>query len=657
MEINLEEFDPLEDLQNMPELLKFAKKTQIKNILRSYTGWYDPFSELLQNALDAVDKRQNESNDYAPTIKITINLKENSLRITDNGIGFDQEQISMFLTPFITYKALTKSRGQKGVGATYLAYGFNHLEFGTKTPTFTYYGKIKNGRDWVDELTDNLARPKVIELKPTPEGIFDDIDQGSTFLLKFNGKTTRPGDINWINVSDADKWSQILRIVTPLGGIYLDKEAPNLECTVNVVDKNGKTSSIKLDHCEYLYPHRIFEKTAKLSTLIETKTKLAQQNKDPFQDLPGSLRKLRGIYDQWSVEAILKSGALKNYLDDNQTELLKNLNPSIYGFYSYSLSLWKHYNEDVLELRKGFKVMKGGIQMATRHMIQGELIDIPMLRMHGYQKTSLIIFQLVDSEPDLGRKGFQPEIADLAKSISRGIVNYLMKWDNHLERDTGEKIDLNKGKTTYEWKKAQEEYAIRNPLKIDNKNFFLPMQEIPILSKPQTEQDVIVLFNQLLAGGVIRGIRIFSTSQSEKYDSICKVFISEPLKNHEYHETDNPLGIILPQTVASSEPWILEYKFNFDSLIEDFSKEFKDEKEIKIVVCWDAGNSWVDRYHITSLLHPDYIHHRPFHGATHEVKVASSDDTTFYLIVLSELLEYLNNSEQSKINQEKIYHS
>lgn len=650
----LDEFDPLEDAQEPSDILKLAKKVHIKNILKSYTGWYDPFSELLQNALDAVEKRMADAADsYKPEIKVEINLKNNSVRVTDNGIGFSPDQITLFLTPHITYKSLAKLRGHKGVGATYLAYGFNYLEFGTKTPSFSYYGAIENAREWVDEITNTLSRPKVIKSQPT-DSTLDSIDRGSTFMLKFTGQNTRPKDINWIGIADAEKWSQILRVVTPIGGIYLEKDLPKIKCTVTVVDKNNKITTKVIDKCEYLYPHQVFEPAAKLSDIVSAKKKLAEANKDTLENLPGNLRKLKGIYEKWTTPELLES-EIKKTLDDVDVELLKQYKPNVYGFYSYTQRLWGHYNENVLGLRRGQEVLKGGLQMATKNMIQGELIEVTLDRFGGYQKSSLVIFQLHDAEPDLGRKGFQPEIVDLAKKITKAIVKYFIKWNEYLERDAGEKIDLNKGKTTYEWKKSLEDYAKNHPMRIENKNFFLPMMEIPILSQPQTEQDVIVLFSQLLAGGVIRGIRLYGTSQSEKYDSVCKAFISEPLKNHEYNEVENPLGIKLPQEIADSEPWILEYKYNFDALIGDFSNELKDEKEIKLVVCWEAGNSWKDRYHITTLLHKNFIHHRPFHGATHAVKIPNSDNTTFYLIVLSELIQYLNNPQESQQYQENSY--
>jgi hypothetical protein len=59
------------------EVLINVKKLTVKNILNSYVGWYDPFCELIQNGLDAIDERiLLEETDYTPMIKIHINIKK-----------------------------------------------------------------------------------------------------------------------------------------------------------------------------------------------------------------------------------------------------------------------------------------------------------------------------------------------------------------------------------------------------------------------------------------------------------------------------------------------------------------------------------------------------------------------------------------------------
>ncbi|MFX7764189.1 hypothetical protein ABTK05_21250, partial [Acinetobacter baumannii] len=72
-----------------------ALRREINNILSSYVGWYDTFCELIQNALDAVEARAaleraaGSEEDYKPFVSILVDLDENSLTVSDNGIGLD----------------------------------------------------------------------------------------------------------------------------------------------------------------------------------------------------------------------------------------------------------------------------------------------------------------------------------------------------------------------------------------------------------------------------------------------------------------------------------------------------------------------------------------------------------------------------------------
>src|SRR3954464_14381785 len=77
-----------------------AIKREIDNILSSYVGWFDPFSELIQNALDSTDERaEAEGTDYRPRIRIIIDVKENTLTVSDNGTGLTKEKYEQFLAP------------------------------------------------------------------------------------------------------------------------------------------------------------------------------------------------------------------------------------------------------------------------------------------------------------------------------------------------------------------------------------------------------------------------------------------------------------------------------------------------------------------------------------------------------------------------------
>jgi HSP90 family molecular chaperone len=49
---------------------------------------------------------------YEPLINITINLKENCISVTDNGMGFDEVTYTGFLAPNLSFKK-GKTIGQK----------------------------------------------------------------------------------------------------------------------------------------------------------------------------------------------------------------------------------------------------------------------------------------------------------------------------------------------------------------------------------------------------------------------------------------------------------------------------------------------------------------------------------------------------------------
>jgi hypothetical protein len=169
---SFDEFDPLELRKNSNEdgLQKSALRNSIKGILTSYVGWYDPFCETIQNAMDSVDKRAKEegrNSKYKGIIRITIDIKNNRLIVSDNGTGLSEQKFQCFLAPFYSFKG-SSNRGHKGVGATYLAYGFNDVQLCTRTNEFSAVGRITGARSWVEDEDDSLERPKVCSDKDLP---------------------------------------------------------------------------------------------------------------------------------------------------------------------------------------------------------------------------------------------------------------------------------------------------------------------------------------------------------------------------------------------------------------------------------------------------------------------------------------------------------
>jgi hypothetical protein len=631
-------WDPLANSKDADsEIINAAQKREIKNILKSYVGMYDSFAELIQNAMDAVDKRASEDgeNNYQRKIWLTIDLSENSFSITDNGVGFNEKEFKCFLAPNISFKDGGKTRGNKGVGATYIGYGFDYLQFGTKRNGHEFVGELINGRDWVEDYKGIITRP-VVNISNILDTAFTDIDRGSTFKIKFGGKNTRPKDLSWYSAMTAEQWLYLLLIKTPLGFVnYLEDNDSLIKFNLKVINKNGEESNLTEQNAVYKYPHIEIKASKNLKDVISAQRTLINQGKDA-SDIPPKYTQLNGIYEFFNNKEILE------LIKTHDLEIVKQYEIEAYGYFTYSTSVWDQFNDKLAKLRKGYRVLRGGLQLASNNMIQGELIAIPLTSNIGYQNQCHIIIHFKNADPDLGRKGFQPELKEVAEKISVAIVNRFKKWKKLLKADNGVKPDIAKEIELHEWIKEQEKHEIEKPLLLNNKNFFVPINEISISSEPQSEQDVIVLFNQLIAGGVIRGMKLLATSQVKQYDGVYKFIVKQPFDNHVFNKENNPLGVeeLHFQSEHTSPPKILEYKYNLDALIHEFENEYKSEKDIHLVITWEMGTEWKKNYSVTSLLDIDNLHQRDFHGLTH---ILNSGNTRFYTIALKELMEYLNS--------------
>ena len=67
----------------------------------------------------------------------------------------------------------------------------------------------------------------------------------------------RPRKLDWLGAKSAEQWLDLLRIKTPLGGIYLKtpKFAPTV--AIRVIDGAGEFSEIEVSQPEYFYPHEM----------------------------------------------------------------------------------------------------------------------------------------------------------------------------------------------------------------------------------------------------------------------------------------------------------------------------------------------------------------------------------------------------------------
>lgn len=644
-------WDPLEAAGGIDaNVLAAAKKREIKNILKSYVSNYDPFSELIQNAMDAVERRFGSEEKDGAKLKIYIDLAENSVEVVDNGCGFEEAEFKAFLAPSISFKSGGETRGNKGVGVTYIAYGFNELTIRTKNNFFEYEGVMRRGREWIEDQAGTVSRP-MIEPAKVGSPNFEQLDQGTSFKISFSGNHVRPSSLGWYQAKTAEQWLYLLLVKTPLGAINLPNcSAAKILFDLEVVDKEGNRTQVNNFAPKYKYPHLEIKASQQLRKIVEIQQKALSAGKDPSKAIE-KFRKSNGIWESYSCDEALQLAKLS----PEEVQLAKDHQLTAYGYFVYSTEVWDQVNDKKAKLRKGLRIIRGGLQIASNGMPQGELITIPLTKSIGHQNQSHIIVHLEGAEPDLGRKGFQPELKDLAEKIAVGIVRQLSaRREDILKSDSGAQADIEKEIKVHEWLKSQEMHEAAHPLVLKNDKFFLPTKKISVMCVPQSEQDVIVLFNQLIAGGVIRGLKLLATSQSSQYDGVFRFSAEDPLVDYTYDKGDNPLGVFEEQLTKQyiTQPKVLEYKYCLDGLIREFEGGDKHENDVDLAIFWEMGSEFDKEYSVVSYLDEEQTHRRTHHGLTHRLNSANS---YIEVICLKELFQLLNDPSEAQSYQQSKY--
>lgn len=652
--LSVDGFDPLESepaAETLRGMMDDANRRIVLNILNSYAGFYDLFSELIQNALDAVQHQRRLLGDsYKGRIWILLDLKNRRVRVVDNGVGMDQTQFKFCLRPSVSFKKGDSLRGHKGVGATYLAYGFSLIKLQTRKDGVEIAAVLRGGRKWAEDESGTVPRPR-FEQQRFEVGELEGYSSGTAVeVLLGDSPGERPRDLLWIGARTAEQWFNVLRIKTPLGGVYLRTPPFRPQVDLTVIDNDQSRTDISSNNAEYFYPH---EMPGRVKALGEITTAVAKIQGDPtvlFSKLSNDYKKLDGIWEIWDKDQILaESSPFATAIQDpQQRQLIERHNVIVYGAFLRSAKMWNEFNEDILKLRKNTRLMHGGLQMASDGMVQGDLSIIPLTSTIGYQANSHVVVHFTDANPDMGRKVFQPELKALADLLSVRAVTIFKKHLSHLRPDTGSVV-LAPSRELHEWKRQQEEVRDKRPLALKTAT-----GELALISEPQQEQDVVALFHELLGLGIIRGLKIFATSSHTMYDSLF--YFDYPDTSFRFDKENNFLGVSTELTFPiSSEPKVLEYKFDLDSLVADFERDLKFPQHVNFVVCWDAGGEFKDRIFLNPLLVGDEGSARTIFGATHQAFMVGSSEVRFEVLVLKDLLSYLTSPHEEEARQKMFY--
>jgi hypothetical protein len=360
--------------------------------------------------------------------------------------------------------------------------------------------------------------------------------------------------------------------------------------------------------------------------------------------MPDEFRRLDAVWEVWEYNSILSDQSFLRNLDDDQKVLVQKHEMCIYGCFLSSAKTWTSFQKEHLKVRQNAPLLRGGMQLATDFMPQGELSVIPLTSTIGYQNNTHLVIHLTDGNPDMGRKVFQPEIKALCDELSRRAVDIFKQYLSLMREDTGAPT-MSSARDLHDFKRMQEAYRTNNPIALRYGD-----KKLSIVSTPQSEQDVIALFHELTGMGVIKGYQFLSTSESERYDCI---FLTNYSAEDCIYNSENLLGASPNSDRRESIPYVLEYKFDSDALVDDIHKEKKFIADIDLLVCWSFGRKIQEEFNISPYLVGDEGSVRQFFGATHAMY--QGREKRFEAICLEELIRFLEDPDAERARQKQRY--
>ncbi|MCI0329939.1 MAG: ATP-binding protein [candidate division Zixibacteria bacterium] len=546
-------------------------RSEAQNILDSYSHPWDILAEALQNSVDGIEQRWEKDQSVQPLIQIDFNCAFRTLRIYDTGIGIPQDQFREILIPHVSFKKGKNTRGEKGVGLTFICFSSNKLGIETCDGKELCSGNVAGASSWVKG--NQAERPKLKDFSVRP---FDGSSRPHRYFTELTIQVAERDDSEFdLFDHTQERLIHLLRTKTAIGntGSLYGSEIGQIPLDIMVrltyTGKDGIPGETVSVPFRYAAPHDYISKNSWLEF----------QKYLELRQTPGHEKKARGksIVLRGSTE---KGGRKIKYYAfassrTNFDEISKEHNL---------------YNGDELDITPG-------IFISTKRMPTGIVVPPPRTRATPYWFNLFIMLEDDGLRFDLGRKALRGRAVEMFKNIA--LKEVWAKMVPHISEIMPEPVGL-------ELQREKELQELREKVKLAPS---LDYAKIQYLKEPSNEQSVIAIFHELLGAGLLEGYRTYHNSAFDQYDSIVNYRIKKSKVGR------NQAGVF-PKDPLDFDI-IVEFKYEASAILDDIEEGKKHINEIKLLVCWKLDKRKFKEEHIEiEDLEPDDV---VYYGATHRL--------------------------------------
>jgi len=661
-----------------PQIAQSGLRERVKELARGYRNSWDIFSELIQNSVDAINRRYRILNDpdfylydvfrkqyeiasnpkYMGIINITLDVLNKTLEITDNGVGIENTNIEKFLLPDESGKALGKEYGFKGYGLTFVA--FISREFHLRSRFFlsedTYEIGLDGLFDWLVDENNKVQFPNApIPTATVSEEKMD--GESCNALVRVRLESDYDTRFSVIAAIDSafkliescehlDRFEYVLRSRTAIGNTRpLFNKAPIVPIEVKLKVKfANKTREKKEIPYRFYHPREHREIDANYYDFADYVQRLTQ--------VPPPLY-FRGLYHTVTGQSV---GTRKPIECD--IAMLAASSTRLYNIEN-DLGLDEVDAEDV--------TISYGVYLAIDGMPTGIRIDDWDNRGTDRRRYYIVVDAALDAsnQLDSGRKGISDHYARLISEQAWHLLTTTKIGNSGaFSLFATRNLDYGRASTTILPTQdfQQKVNATRQTGNKHEQEHEALIQKVrkytSLLYLPTSEQEVIVMFYDLLSRRVIKGYKTVYLSSKAPYDAgfeyeiecnDSNVHPEDPLgigktlvqdlrrkKSAKYVHKDHYSGITqLPELCV-------EFKQTVGQCLEELFRRGtdKDPNTINILITWDDTIS-------PSIPSTSYTldtmqdNRRLYHATTHKLGLVGQHYTEIPCIVLKEVLTNL----------------
>ncbi|QHA36930.1 hypothetical protein D5E69_14650 [Rossellomorea marisflavi] len=602
-------------------------RENVRRTIMSYRSSWDLYTELLQNAVDAIIDKFGYADINNGEIKLSFHTEEREIFIEDNGIGIKPSDISSIL---VMGESLKRKEGRGKYG--FMGYGFTFVSFQTEFIRIesVYKGK-KASRTYFDlyKFVFEGADLPLSEEEKNGQNEEETLEEcGTKITLRFPKKfpnETLEKNINsaFYHANSIEMLEYILRTKSAVGLVdSIFNEDTNL---FNIhVEVNDQVVPIKAGHLstreiiKKIYPSGNFYDINDYDDFIKATQHLDQSGKRVAR----KAMLIDGKYTDVNI-GLINPLKVNIYIAETSKAHLKTYND-------------KFPNDDQYENLH----VKNGIWLAIDGLPTGICLD-PLS--HGSYLPFTVIVDVIDenkevkNELDSGRKG----ITEYRAAQIVAVVKKLLKDKNFIDyREYVLGVDTRINTDGYDAKRElRNKLANKQLLEIDLVHKYFPIDN---------EQEVITLFTELISRGVLPGYFPKVISGFDVYDGLYDYktdFPQEILLPHD------PLGIsesVKNRQAEMDREIVIEYKTFLRGIFRDLKEVKKRLQDIDILVCWSVEYDKVNEFVETEgiVLKEVDQSENAYYGVTHEV-AGLGRNTNFLPII--ELKTVLNKKFSAEL--------